>query len=156
MDPYAVQYDEDIYLRDETIRSGVPSEPRQAFGGPSFYEDEHIYEEPTVTPASLPQTHFVSPRENQSRVLVPTQHARGYVGRSAVSRGRPTSASQHPGVARPARAARPTSARTEPMARYAPPPPSRSVAHPPVPVSYFPKFAFMFCHKLFIKQKQGN
>lgn len=138
LNPYSVPYDEEVYPKDDLIRSGVPAQPRQAFGGPSLYEDEHIYEEPVITPASLPQSHIVSPQENQTRVLIPTHYARGYVGRPAVSRNRPASASQHPGVNRSARG-RPTSARTEPMARYAPPPgktspPSRSAAPPSVPV----------------------
>ena len=128
LDPHAVQYGEDHY----------PPEPRHAFGGPSVYEDEHIYEEPTIGPSWLPQTHYaVSPRESQTRAMIPTQYARGYTGGAPMSRGRPTSAS-HPGLSRTART-RPTSARTDPMPRYAPSPgktsPSkRSFAAPAVPV----------------------
>lgn len=139
LDPYTVQYDEDVYYpRDAFIRRSVPAEPRQAFSNPSFHEDEHIYEEPMVSPASLPQTQFVSPQDNQARVLIPTPYARSYLGRVPVTKGRPTSASEHTGGARQTRA-RPTSARTEPMARYAPPPGrhsphNRSLA-PSVPVS---------------------
>lgn len=133
LDPYIPQYDQEIYLKDHSIPNGPPPEPRQAFGNPTYYEDDHIYEEPAYTPASLPQTHLVTPRQNQTRALIPTQHATGYVGRS---RGRPTSASQHPGTARPART-RPISARTEP--RYTPSPvrsspPDRNVAPPSLPV----------------------
>ena len=114
--------------------------PIQAFGGPPVYEDEHIYEEPIIAPASLPQTRFVSPREHKSGVLIPTRYARGYIGRPPGTRGRPTSASQHPGVAKPARLSRPTSAKTEPIARYVVPPggssiPPRSVPPSSVPVS---------------------
>lgn len=133
--PFIPQYDPEIHLKDDTISNVPPPEPRQAFGGPTFYDDEHIYEEPAFTPASLPQTHLVSPRQNQARGLIPTQYASGYVERS---RGRPTSASQHPGAARLAGSTRPTSARTEP--RYAPSPartspPDRSMAQPSLPVS---------------------
>lgn len=131
LDPHAVQYGEDHY----------PPEPRHAFGGPSVYEDEHIYEEPTIGPSWLPQTHYaVSPRESQTRAMIPTQYARGYTGGAPMSRGRPTSAS-HPGLSRTART-RPTSARTDPMPRYAPSPgktsPSkRSFAAPAVPGSRY-------------------
>ena len=137
-DPYIPQYEHEIYVKEDAIPNFPPPEPRQAFGGPIFDEDdEHIYEEPAFTPASLPQTHLVTPRQNQKRALIPTQYAPGYVGRS---RGRPTSASQHPGAARSARSARPTSARTDPMPRYAPSPvrtspPDRRMAQPSLPVS---------------------
>lgn len=134
--PYAVHYDNE----DQFIGDGVPVVPIQAFGGPPIYEDEYIYEEPLVGPASLPQTRFVSPREHKSGVLIPTQYARGYMGRPPGTRGRPTSASQHPGVARPSRLSRPTSAKTEPIARYVVPPggssiPTRAVPPSSVPVS---------------------
>ena len=86
---------------------------------------------------------YYDPQENQTRVLIPTRYAQGYVGRAPVSRGRPTSASQHPGSVRPARA-RPTSARTDPMPRYAPPPgrtssPSKMGVAPSLPVRKFCK-----------------
>ena len=139
-----VHYDEEVYVKDDFVRNGVPAEPKQAFVSPSFQEeDEHIYEEPTIPPGSLPQTHLVSPQENQTRVLIPTRYAQGYVGRAPVFRGRPTSASQHPGSVRPARA-RPTSARTDPIPRYAPPPgrassPSKRGIAPSLPVRTFCK-----------------
>lgn len=137
LDPYIPQYEHETYLKEDAMPNVPPPEPRQAFGGPTFDDDEHIYEEPAFTPASLPQTHLVTPRQNQKRALIPTQYASGYVGRS---RGRPTSASQHPGAARSARTARPASARTDPMPRYAPSPvraspPDRRLAQTSLPVS---------------------
>ena len=140
-----VHYDEEVYLKDDFVRNGVPAEPKQAFVSPSFQEEEeeHIYEEPSIPTGSLPQAHLVSPQENQTRVLIPTRYAQQYVGRAPVSRGRPTSASQHPGSVRPARA-RPTSARTDPIPRYAPPPgrassPSKRGVAPSLPVRTFGK-----------------
>lgn len=135
MNPYSPQYDQEILYKDDSNLNGPPPEPRQAFGGQTYYEDDHIYEEPAYNPASLPQTSLVTPRQGQTRALIPTQYATGYVGRP---RGRPTSASQRLGTARPARN-RPISARTEPMPRYAPSPvrsspPDRSVAPPSLPV----------------------
>ena len=130
LDPYIPQYNQEIF-----IPNGPPPEPRQAFGGPTYHEDDHIYEEPAYSPASLPQTQLVTPRQNQTRSLIPTQYATGYVGRP---RGRPTSASQNLVTARQART-RPISARTEPMPRYTPSPvrsspPDRSAAPPSLPV----------------------
>ena len=127
LDPYIPQYDQHV--------NGPPQEPRQAFVGPTYYEDDHIYEEPAYIPASLPQTRLITPRRNQTRALIPTQYATGYVGRP---KARPTSASQHPGTVRTA-STRPISARTDPMPRYTPSPvrsspPDRGAAPPALPV----------------------
>ena len=139
LDPYIPQYDQEIHVNGDTIPSVRPPEPREAFGDSNFYDDEeHIYTEPNLTPASLPHTRLVNPRQNQTRPLIPTQYAHGYVTRPAVSRGRPTSASQQPGASRSVGLGRPTSARTDPaMPRYTPSPlrsspPNRNVVSLPV------------------------
>lgn len=132
-DPYFVQYSDDY----------LPA-PRQAFGGPPLHEDEHIYDEPRVIATSPSQTHLVaSPRDDQTRAMVPIRYAPGFTGRSSpMSRGRPASAASHPGLTKRS-GTRPTSARTDPMPRYAPPPgrtspENRAFAGPTVPVrTYF-------------------
>ena len=138
LDPYIPQYDQGIHVNGDTIPSVPPLEPRKAFGGSTFIDDDHIYTEPNLSPASLPHTRLVNPHQNQTRPLVPTQYAHGYIARPPVSRGRPTSASQHPGASRPVGSGRPTSARTDPtMPHYAPSPlrssrPDRKVVSLPV------------------------
>ncbi|KAK2565456.1 hypothetical protein P5673_010519 [Acropora cervicornis] len=129
-DPYFVQYSDDY----------LPA-PRQAFGGPPVHEDEHIYDEPRVIATSPSQTHLVvSPRDDQTRAMVPIRYAPGFTGRSSpMSRGRPASAASHPGLTKRS-GTRPTSARTDPMPRYAPPPgrtspENRAFAGPTVPGS---------------------
>ena len=133
-DPYIVQYSDDYF-----------PEPKQAFGGgPSMHEDGHIYEEPRVITTSPTQTHLVvSPRDNQTRAIFPIQYMRGFTGRSSpMSRGRPASATSHPELTKRS-GTRLTSARTDLMPRYAPPPGRTSPANqafagPAVPVrTYF-------------------
>lgn len=131
-DPYFVQYSDDY----------LPA-PRQAFGGPPVHEDEHIYDEPRVIATSPSQTHVVvSPRDDQTRAMVPIRYAPGFTGISSpMSRGRPASAASHPGLTKRS-GTRPTSARTDPMPRYAPPPgrtspENRAFAGPTVPGSRY-------------------
>ena len=120
LDPNVPQYDEAVVIEDESTSPGFPNRPKEAFGGPALYENDHIYDEPIFSPVSLPQTSLVYPEHKQlpPRVLVPS---RDHGGMPLTASGRPRSAARRPGSARPARSARPTSARRDALAQYARP-----------------------------------
>ncbi|EDO31116.1 predicted protein [Nematostella vectensis] len=106
-DPYVPQYGGSISFEDET--------------SPRYYDNNNTYEEPSLTPAALPESSLTYPNGPvpQPKVFVPTAHARGLTGPTTSSpiKGRPTSARQSPQGTRPTR---PSSAHASPSSIYAP------------------------------------